>query len=178
MIMSMPALAVAFAALVPLMLFTIWKDVKDMLIPNRVVLAVFAVFLATGSWGLEPMDFVYRILQGVAVFFLAYLIFQLASGSGIVGGGDLKLIAAFSPFVPYEGVSFLIILYVVLSIAMAILFLVLRWILKGHDTGYAAFNQEFSMKVRVPAGVALGLTILIFVGSYVLEAMNGGGGAV
>ena len=163
MIMSMPALAVAFAGLVPLMIYTIWTDVTALRIPNLVVLAIFVVFLGTGSWGLPLEEFAGRVAQGVVVFFIAYLVFEVSKGQ--MGGGDLKFIAAFAPFVPAERAIEAILIYAVLSLATALVFVLLRLALGKRETGLRAFDQELGWKFRIPVGVTLAITVLIFVGS-------------
>ena len=73
-LLSTPALAAAFAAILPLMLFVIYSDMKTMRIPNKAVIAVFVVFLATASWGLPLDSFLWRLLAGVIAFFYGFLI--------------------------------------------------------------------------------------------------------
>lgn len=166
MIMSTPALAVAFAGMLPLMLYTMWSDLKRMIIPNAVCLAVFGIFLATGSWGLDLPTFGWRILHAVIAFGVGFLVFQVSGGN--IGGGDIKLIVAFVPFIPGAGATTVIFLFSVIALATIALFLAARWVLRGRDVGYAAFNQ----KMYLPAGISLGVTVLIYMGLELARALG------
>ena len=60
-----PALWVAFAAMVPLMVLTAWWDLKFLKIPNNLVIAVLGTFVIVGLWGLPLETFAWRLLYGV-----------------------------------------------------------------------------------------------------------------
>lgn len=152
------ALWLAFAGMVPLMLVVIVSDLKRMKIPNAVVLAVIVLFLVTGIWGL-PLDvFAWRIAHGVIALVLGFLLFSV--GGGHVGAGDLKLIAALTPFVPGAHLATVLFLFAVAAFALLIAHQVVRIATRRRETGWKAFDQA----VYLPAGVALGVTMIAYMG--------------
>lgn len=156
--MEFPALILAFAAMTPLMIYTIWSDLKSLRIPNWVVLATFAVFLVTGFWGLPFETFLWRILHGVIFLMIGFGLYAVASGK--VGGGDLKMIAVLVPFIAGEDTLFVLVVYTFVTIAGLFLHRLLRAMLKDRETGWIAIDQ----KIYFPVGLILGLTILIYLG--------------
>jgi prepilin peptidase CpaA len=156
--LSTPALAVAFAAITPLMLYVIYSDLKTMKIPNKAVLAVFAVFLATASWGLPFDTFLWRLLAGLIAFVIGYFVYMASGGN--IGGGDVKLLAALVPFVPLDGVLFVLGVFALSSLALILFHQAVRIGFRKRTTGWKTFDQA----VYVPLGVALGFTMILFLG--------------
>ncbi len=156
--METTALAAATAAMAVLMAITAWFDLKALRIPNWCVLGVLAVFLVTGLWGL-PLDvFAWRLLHGVIVLVLGFGLYTVAGGH--VGGGDIKLIAAMTPFIPGSAVGFVLIVFVVLCFVFVGLLIhrLVRSVLRGRKTGWAALDQRRFF----PVGLLLGGTIMIY----------------
>lgn len=158
MTMTTPALTVAFLGMLPLVLVVIASDLKRMKIPNWTVGAIFVLFLATGSWGL-PLDvFGWRILYAVIALVLGFGLYSVASGG--IGAGDLKLIAAFVPFVPGSGVTTVMLLFVISAFGLVLVHQAARIATRKRETGWKSLDQA----VYLPAGVALGLTMVVFLG--------------
>ena len=154
--MATSALAVATAAMAVLMAITAWYDLKALRIPNWCVLAALGIFLATGSWGL-PLDvFGWRLLHGVIVLVLGFGLYTISSGH--VGGGDIKMIAALTPFVPGSAVGFVLILFALLSFVGLLLHRFARGMIGDRKTGWAALDQRRFF----PVGLLLGGTIMIY----------------
>ncbi len=149
------ALAIAVAGLVPLMVYVGLKDTKDLIIPNWTVLAVLGIFLATGSWGLPIETFLWRLLYGVLAFAAGLAIYNATQGG--IGAGDLKLLAAFAPFLHRDILLAFLIVYLVVSVVGSIAFIVARRLLKGRAKGWKAFDNV----LYYPAGVFIGLTITL-----------------
>ena len=165
--MSTAPMLVAMAAMLPLMLYVMWSDLKTLRIPNWVVLAVLAVFVVTGLWGLPFETFLWRLAHGVIFLAIGFSIFAL--GRGKVGGGDMKLIAALVPFIAGAHALFILAIYTVVTFAGLILHRLIRAGLRGRQTGWLAFDQ----KIYFPVGVLLGLTILIYLGAEVAGRLQG-----
>ena len=163
-----PALWVAFAAMVPLMIWASWSDLRTLKIPNVLVLAVLGVFVITGLWGLPIDIFFWRLAHGVGVLLLGFVAFSF----GFIGGGDAKMAAALTPFiVPAELGKFLI-LYAVITL---ILLMVLRLIMqmnRHRDTGWLSIDQmKKPARERVfPMGLIFGVTIVFYLAFHVLQA--------
>lgn len=154
--METTALAVATAAMAVLMAVTAWYDLKALRIPNWCVLAVLGIFLVTGPWGL-PLDvFGWRLLHGLIVLVLGFGLYTISSGH--VGGGDIKMIAALTPFVPGSAVGFVLIVFALLSFVGLVLHRLVRRMLGDRMTGWAALDQRRFF----PVGLLLGGTIMIY----------------
>jgi len=156
--METQALAAATAAMAVLMALTAWFDLKALRIPNWCVLAVLGIFVVTGLWGL-PLDvFAWRLLHGVIVLFLGFGLYTI--GAGHVGGGDIKMIAALTPFIPGSDVGFVLLLFALLAFAGLMVHRLVRAMLRNRKTGWAALDQRRFF----PVGLLLGGTIMIYLG--------------
>lgn len=154
--METTALAVATAAMAVIMAITAWHDLKALRIPNWCVLVVLGIFLVTGPWGL-PLDvFAWRLLHAVIVLMLGFGLYTISSGH--VGGGDIKMIAALTPFVPGSAVGFVLLVFALLSLVGLIIHRLLRAMLRDRKTGWAALDQRRFF----PVGLLLGGTIMIY----------------
>lgn len=154
--METNALAAATAAMAVLMALIAWFDLKALRIPNWSVLAVLGVFVVTGLWGL-PLDvFAWRLLQGVIVLLLGFGLYTVAGGH--VGGGDIKMIAVLTPFIPGPHVGFVLIVFVILSFAGLLVHRLVRAALRDRKTGWAALDQRRFF----PVGLLLGGTIMVY----------------
>lgn len=163
--MDTTALLISIVGLVPLMVYMIYSDMKYMKIPNWLSLSVLGVFLATGSWGLPLEVFVWRLAHGGIVFGLGYLLYRFAEGR--VGAGDIKLIAAFTPFIPGSHIAFILMGFAIISFLTLAAFMVARKYLHNENSTWKAFAQ----RSFVPAGVILGLTVMIFMAVQVADRL-------
>lgn len=156
--METHALLAATAAMAVLMAITAWFDLKALRIPNWCVLAVLGVFLVTGLWGLPLETVAWRLLHGAIVLILGFGLYTLAGGQ--VGGGDIKMIAALTPFIPGSDVGFVLIVFALLSFAGLMVHRLVRSFLRERKTGWAALDQ----KRFFPVGLLLGGTIMLYLG--------------
>lgn len=67
-----------------------------MRIPNKLNLALFAMFLILGLILLPFGDYATRIGIAAAAFFVGFVL----NAVGVIGGGDVKYIAAMLPYIP------------------------------------------------------------------------------
>jgi prepilin peptidase CpaA len=156
--METQALIAATAVMAVLMGLAGWFDLKALRIPNWCVLAVVALYIVTGLWGL-PLDvFAWRFLYGVIVLFVGFGLYSISGGH--VGGGDIKLIAALTPFIAGKDLLFVLMVFALLSFAGLMLHRFVRAMLRDRKTGWAALDQ----KRFFPAGLLLGGTIMIYLG--------------
>lgn len=156
--METSALAAATAAMAVLMAVTAWFDLKALRIPNWCVLAVLGIFLVTGLWGLPLEVVAWRLLHGVIVLFLGFGLYMVAGGQ--VGGGDIKMIAALTPFIAGSDVGLVLILFALLALVGLLVQRLVRAVLRERKTGWAALDQRRFF----PVGLLLGGTIMIYLG--------------
>ena len=165
--METQALIAATAVMAVLMGLAGWFDLKALRIPNWCVLAVIALYIVTGLWGL-PLDiFAWRFLHGVIVLVLGFGLYSISGGN--VGGGDIKLIAALTPFIAGSDVLYVLGVFAILSLAGLMIHRFVRGLLRDRKTGWAALDQ----KRFFPAGLLLGGTIMIYLGSQLAERYSG-----
>ena len=163
-----PALWVAFAAMVPLMIWTAVADLRTLKIPNVIVLAVLAVFVITGLWGLPTDIFFWRLLHGVILLFLGFAAFSF----GLIGGGDAKMAAALAPFLAPADLSWFLIVYAVVTLALLMVLRLVMQVNRHEDTGWLSIDQmKKPARERVfPMGLIFGVTIVIYLGWHVMVA--------
>lgn len=137
------ALIVALGALLIAAAIT---DLRARIISNRVNLAIAA--LAPLWWiasGLDPWpDFAVQLLVGAAVFLLFAALFSI----GMMGGGDVKLLAALALWFPWQAVISL---------------LVLMALLGGLVTVVTVIHHRMTRRLgqpEIPYGVAISLAAL------------------
>ena len=161
--METQALIAATAAMAVLMGLAGWFDLKALRIPNWCVLAVVGLFIVTGLWGL-PLDvFAWRLLHGVIVLFVGFGLYSISGGN--IGGGDIKLIAALTPFIAGKDLLFVLLVFAVLSFSGLLVHRLIRGLLRDRKTGWMALDQ----KRFFPAGLLLGGTIMIYLASQLAE---------
>lgn len=86
-------------------LWAAWSDLKFMIIPNKLVLALGATFLVTGPIFLPIVDvFLWRLLGGFIVLAVGFILFAI----GGFGGGDAKFAAAIALFIPAHDAGYFI----------------------------------------------------------------------
>ena len=160
-----PALIAAAAALVPLMCVIAWYDLKYLKIPNWTVVAIFAIFVVTGAWGL-PLDlYLWRLGYGVLVLGVGFLIFMV--GGGKVGGGDMKLIAALVPFLIPSDIPSLLLLFALVSLVGVLIHRFIFARRRGKDLGWAALDQN----IYFPVGLLIGFVMCIYMVRQIAERL-------
>lgn len=80
---------------VPISIWVAWSDMKFMKIPNKAVLALFAVFVVVGLIALPLGEYPWRLLQLAVVLLIGLVLSTL----GLLGAGDAKFAAAMAPFI-------------------------------------------------------------------------------
>lgn len=156
--MSDQALLLAAALLLPVLGAICYFDVRYLRIPNPLVLGALAVFVATGSWGL-PLDvFLMRLGYGVAVLAAGFALYQVAAG--VVGAGDLKLMAALAPFLSGATVGPFLLGYMVFSVVGLMVLKAIRARAGEGPHGLRALNEDG----HFPAGVVIALSMLVALG--------------
>ncbi|MEM7744875.1 MAG: prepilin peptidase [Pseudomonadota bacterium] len=172
--METPALWLAFACLVPLMIYTGWHDVRYLIIPNWVVVATLGIYVVFGFWGLPIETFLWGLAGGVIALFIGFGLYLILGSIGIagIGAGDLKLIAALVPFMWSRDALEIVVIFGVVIWVFLVGFII-AWRRYRRSSRYAALGQDekSTMKVASPFGVSLALTIVIYMGRQVLETL-------
>ncbi|HEX6102964.1 MAG TPA: prepilin peptidase [Alphaproteobacteria bacterium] len=155
-----PALWLAVAAMLPLMALTAWYDLKELRIPNWLVLAVLAVFLVAGPWGLPLETVLWRLGAGVLVLAAGFALFA----GGLIGGGDAKMAAALAPFVAAEDVPALLVLYAAVTLVLLLVLRVAMQFARHRPTGWRAVDQYARpARERVfPMGLIFAVTVAVY----------------
>lgn len=163
MILEPTALALATAGLIPMLLYVMWSDAATMRIPNAASLMIFLVFIPTGLMGLPLEVFGWRILHTVIAFFVGFGLFQISGGR--VGGGDLKLIIALTPYVNFNTLGWILVLWSGITLVSLGAFMLARYVLKGESFGMASLEKHpvpGSARPYFPAGVSIGLSFIVY----------------
>ncbi|MGF1551383.1 MAG: prepilin peptidase [Paracoccaceae bacterium] len=147
MIMDPAILPIAAAALIPLLAYTMWTDLKHMRIPNVVCLLIFLVFIPTGLAGLPIETFGWRLAHAAIAFVVGYAFFTVTDGA--IGAGDIKLAVALTPYVSAAGLPALAELYIIASVLTLVVFVGLRAGLRGR-TRLAAIEAEAGSILKAP----------------------------
>ena len=139
--------------LAPLLAATAWSDIRDLRIPNTLVLAALALFLVTAPM-LTLGEFGARLVAAAAVFLALFAAFTLR----MIGGGDVKMIPALVLFIPSAGLTaFAFVFSAALLVAVA-LSLGLQSRLVAGRVGWSASTARGHM----PMGVAIALSGMAF----------------
>ncbi len=100
-----------------LLMWAAVSDLRSYLIPNRIVLAIIAlypIYCLSGYLGGMPVDWSGGVLGAALVFALGFTIFSM----GMVGGGDVKLAAAVAL---WTGLGWLVMLGLIVGLAGGLL---------------------------------------------------------
>jgi prepilin peptidase CpaA len=146
--------AAALVAFASAMAFAAVSDLLSMTIPNRVPLALAAVFLlAALPAGMPAATIGLHAAFAVACLALTFGCFV----AGWMGGGDAKLIAATALWYgPTAAMADYLVLASLCGGGLTATLLVLRWQLKPA-TGIGFLDRLLEPKGGVPYGIALGL---------------------
>lgn len=80
----------ALAGFGALVIWAALFDIRDLIIPNRIVVAILLLYPVHASVSGVPVNWPTDVLVGAAVFFAGAFLFRMK----LVGGGDVKLLAA------------------------------------------------------------------------------------
>lgn len=142
--------------LVPLLAYMAASDVKHMRIPNWLVLCMVAVFAIFAPFMLDTDEIVLRAGIATAVLVFGFVAFIL----GLVGGGDVKAIAALMLFVPANAISiahFAFTLSTTMLIGIAIILIARRCV----DTSNSNY-VSLTVGRGYPMGLSIALAGIIF----------------
>lgn len=142
----------------PIVIWCAWSDLKTMRIPNNANIALIAVFIVMGLILLPLPEFGIRLLQGVVVLAICFVLNAL----GLMGGGDAKLFAAIAPYIALAdtGVYFLgLALLGLASVALHRLIRATPSLLK-HVADWDSFDMRKTFPFGLPLATSLSCYLL------------------
>ncbi|GHC49201.1 prepilin peptidase [Neogemmobacter tilapiae] len=147
---------IALALATPIAIWAAWSDMATMKIPNKAVLALAAVFLASGPF-LLPWN---AYLWGLGILGITLIIGFVLSSIGMVGAGDAKLATAMAPF--FVGGDVAVIMFLVAACMIGAL--ILHRIAKGIGPIRRATENwaSWSAGRYFPFGLALSAMLVIY----------------
>ncbi|MCL3880908.1 prepilin peptidase [Marivita sp. GX14005] len=150
----------AFAALLflpfalPICIYVAFSDMRDMRIPNQMVVALFAVFAIVGLIAL-PLDvYAWRYLHVLVVLVAGIAL----NAGGALGAGDAKFAAAAAPFIQLADVRFLVALFAANMLAAFVTHRI------GKHSGLKRIAPHWKSwdNPKFPMGLALGGTLALY----------------
>jgi prepilin peptidase CpaA len=119
-----------------LLMWAAVSDLRSYLIPNRICLAIAAlypVYWLAGYFGGTPMDWTGGVLAAALIFAVGFVFFSM----GVIGGGDVKL---FSAVALWAGLNWLLMLVIIVGVA-------------GGIVSLGIIGAKAAMLIRLPADV-------------------------
>lgn len=145
------------AVFVGLVLFAALSDIATMEIPNWVSIAVAALFpLAALLAHLSPLQISLHVAVGLVVFLAGFGFFAL----GILGGGDVKVIAAASIWTGAAAFSPFTLATALAGGALAFVMIVARRTTGPSDSHPAFLNRLLNPQNGIPYAVAIAAGVI------------------
>lgn len=148
-------LVAGFAAL---MLHAALGDARTLEIPNWISIAVALGYLPC-AWlaGQAPADLVLHYAVGIGFLLAGMAVFAL----GVMGGGDVKLMAAIAPWLDFAAIPRFLILVALLGGAVALGVIVLRrWPALARGRIAWLDGSVTGARQSIPYGIAIALAAL------------------
>ena len=143
-------------ATLPCLFLICYRDLREMRIPNSHNLYLFLVFLVLGPFVLPFEVYLWQLVYAVIGFVIA--VFVMASG--IVGGGDAKMMAAITPYIlPQIWVSFILSL-TIFGISAIVAHALMR-LIPQIRTEVQSWKSWESFR-KVPYGVPIAMTFVYY----------------
>ena len=143
---------VALGLFAGLLVFAACSDVATMTIPNWVSIVLAALFpVAALVNGMSFADIGLHLAFGAAVLIVGFILFQF----GILGGGDVKLIAAAAVWTGFGAFGDFAMGTALVGGALALVLLITRARVKPGDARPAFVNRLLRPRGGVPYGVAI-----------------------
>jgi prepilin peptidase CpaA len=139
----------------PIGIWVAWNDMAFMKIPNRAVVALFAVFVVVGLLALPFEDYLWRYVQFAGVLALGFAL----NAARAVGAGDAKFAAAMAPLVDPGDARVVLVLFAAVLIAAFVTHRAARAI-PAMRAAFPAW-ESWSRK-DFPMGLALGGTLIFY----------------
>lgn len=157
MLVEMMLSVACLAAFVGLVLFAAASDIASMEIPNWVSVALVLLFpLAAFLAHMAPAQIGLHVGIGVAMFLAGFGLFSL----GVLGGGDVKVIAAASVWTGLAALTPFAYATTIAGGVLAAIMIVARRAAKPSDTLPAFLNRLLGPENGIPYAVAIAVGAL------------------
>ncbi len=150
--------------IIPIGIWVSWSDMKFMKIPNKAVVALFAVWVALG-WLAVPFD---QWLWGFALAAIVLAVGFIANALNLLGAGDAKFAAAMAPFFVQGDIRTLLALFAACLLGAFVMHRIVRAIpaFRARTADWASWTHA-----KFPMGVALsGMIIFYFLAALLPQA--------
>jgi prepilin peptidase CpaA len=152
----------ATAAFVGLLLYAAVSDIASMTIPNWVSAAAAALFFpAAAAIGMPAAEIGVHIGAGVLVFVIGFGLFA----AGVMGGGDVKVIAAASLWTGFGALGAFAFWTALAGGGLAIVMLAVRKLAAPAGERPAFVNRLLSPQSGIPYAVAIAVGALVTIGA-------------
>lgn len=139
----------ALAGFGALVIWAALSDIRDLIIPNRIVVAILLLYPVHASISDVQVNWPTDVFIGAVVFFVGAFLFRMK----FVGGGDVKLLAAVTIWAG-SGLALPMILVTVLAGGVLGVIAVGTNVWVNRDTGLLTLSGL--RKERLPYGAAIG----------------------
>lgn len=139
----------ALAGFGALVIWAALSDIRDLIIPNRIVGAILLLYPVHASVSHVAVNWPADVLVGAVVFFIGAFLFRMK----FVGGGDVKLLAAVTIWAG-SGLALPMILVTVLAGGVLAVIAVGNNVWVNRGTGLLTLSSL--RKERLPYGAAVG----------------------
>ena len=158
--MSQPAIAALFlyGAILLLLAAALW-DAVTLTIPNTLVLAVLALYLASWTVDFDLSGILFDLLAAVIVFAVGFVLFAL----GGLGGGDAKLAPGAVLWVGYDGFLEFVFAMTVAGGLLTIVLLLLRAGLRAAGAAQDRLPIVLQRASPVPYGIAISAGAILLI---------------
>jgi prepilin peptidase CpaA len=149
--------AACLAGFVGLVMFAAFSDIATMEIPNWVSIAA-ALLFPFAAWlaGMNGMQIGVHIGVGLALFVLGFALFSV----GVLGGGDVKVIAAVGVWTGLAALSSFALAMAIAGGALAFIIIVARRTARRDEKTPAFLNRLLDPQNGVPYAVAIAIGMI------------------
>jgi prepilin peptidase CpaA len=141
-------------AVIPIAIFVAWNDMRVMKIPNLASAALLASFAILGLFALPFVTYLWHWTHFAVVLAVGILFWM----SGVIGGGDVKFMAAGAPMVAVADLRMFLWIYASCLLGA----LVTHRLAKHSPLRKIAPDWESWDNKRFPKGLALSGTLLFY----------------
>ncbi len=141
--------------LAPLLVAVILYDLRFMRIPNVLVKLVLIVAVVSLIPALEVPELIWRTVAAAVVFAVTLTLFALR----LMGGGDVKLLAVLTLFIPTGALAHFALIFSVGIFAGVAILKALRVGLRHRETNWRSLQDH----TRFPLGLSIGMSGLAFI---------------
>ncbi len=152
--------AAAWSALLltaPLLIWAAIWDLRRMLIPNRISIALALIFVAWAALFATPEDAAWRALAGAVTLVVGIALVIFAR----MGGGDMKLMAAAAPFVAPGDIGAAMVLLSICLIALLPCLALMRRVVRARAAPVEWVSLQPGMR-QVPMGVSIAAAAVLY----------------